>query len=784
MGAPRGAWAGALLLGLFVFAKLWLTVAGAVIAVDDPSCVSERGCLSVQGAIDRAAEGDTIEIQGSLWPYPCGNVITGKSISFVGVGALPVFFDCKHASQAFSFVQSNANLTNISIVNGQCGLWEAGSAVSVLNGSLAMHHCQFRSSRDSEGGTGGAVSVSLSDGGASAVLFEDCEFSNCSGFDGGAVSLFTTGAVAPLATFRRCIFFNTTGGFSGGAVYSMGNFRLEFYHCSFSENLAASGRAAFLSSPAFVRFDGCHFSGNSATTAGAVDVTSGREVSDLVLAVEIVNCTFEGNRARESGGALSVAATSLTKLSLFVADSVFTRNAVSWDGTPYGSGAAVCFSTLSAEAEHSVVFVNCSFLANVAKAQGGAVFLQFFPDAELNSPYGGWMYNNTVVFRDSLFANNLCSHINTSSVGHLGGAIWAGNALTSIENTDFINNTAKTAGGACYWGGATGSLTLTNTRFQGNRAPQGSDLTMVDRGSLSLGSGTTFLASQPQTSFLTVTQASSFELRAPSRLSCPVGTQLVDTGLGEVPVPPKVWHGFIRLLTARSLDFTCVPCELGEYSLETSTKFNDTVTVIHCQPCVYGTNCTVRGVLAHLPGFWCETVAQSPARRGARACCAAAVWQATRPRLASPVCPWSSALARTGSHLLWSLWRPCGSACSSTLRSLPCWWRLRSTLPTLCRCCCPRTPTRWWRTCSGLCGASRRRHTSSTLGRRWTPACFQAGAQWKSRFSASHSRRCCLGSWARWQACGGWWRRCLQAVAVRASGAEWQTTMRPPCWLC
>jgi len=158
---------------------------------------------------------------------------------------------------------------------------------------------------------------------------------------GGMGGLSTNGW--PL-TVANCAFRRN----QGSALF-MDGFAM-IVNCVFSGNAGSSGAAATAIGGTF---SGCTFSGNAATTGGAIYVNGGT--------VDILGCSFTGNRAATAGGAIytSSATTSLVNC-VFQSNSAASR------------GGAVCnevFFTMPA----FIQVTNCTFAANFAP-QGRALY--------------------------------------------------------------------------------------------------------------------------------------------------------------------------------------------------------------------------------------------------------------------------------------------------------------------------------------------------------------------------------------------------------------------------
>jgi hypothetical protein len=184
-----------------------------------------------------------------------------------------------------------------------------GGGIGISASWPTVASCRFVSN---SAGAGGAVAGDWNTG---LVIMTECTFeSNSSLGDGGAFCSYWSAD----ARFTGCTFkWNTTTG-SGGAIYNGGTTITT--SCVFDDNTALSGGA--LGGGNSVQATSCIFSGNVARDGGAViswdSLTAtncvfwknradrnGGGVSCMAVSI-VVNCTFSGNVAALSGGAVYV----------------------------------------------------------------------------------------------------------------------------------------------------------------------------------------------------------------------------------------------------------------------------------------------------------------------------------------------------------------------------------------------------------------------------------------------------------------------------------------------
>lgn len=160
--------------------------------------------------------------------------------------------------------------------------------------------------------------------------------SNADG-DGGAARL-TSGK---RGLFRRVYFIDNLATNAGGAVSLANHVSARFEECWFSGNEAqgpAGDGALSVYVDARAEIDRSSFSDNFAShvngNGGAIGVTNG--------SLRIDSSTFSGNRANDSGGAISLTSSSpLSPTSLSLRNSTVTRNQADADGVGTGDGGGI-----------------------------------------------------------------------------------------------------------------------------------------------------------------------------------------------------------------------------------------------------------------------------------------------------------------------------------------------------------------------------------------------------------------------------------------------------------
>ena len=166
---------------------------------------------------------------------------------------------------------------------------------------------------------------------------------------------------------------------------------------------------------------------------------SGAAVYATAGTVTVSNCSFDGNTAREEGGAIATAKTGITTT---IENSVFENNA----STSYG-GAISNYGT------KGLTITDCTFDGNNAGNNGGAIYHANGGKITLTD-------NDTDVA--AIFENN--------ESGGNGGAICIGSGTLEVTGYDFVGNSAY-RGGAIRLNSQDIEATLSGSAFKKNTAP-------------------------------------------------------------------------------------------------------------------------------------------------------------------------------------------------------------------------------------------------------------------------------------------------------------------------
>ncbi len=292
--------------------------------------------------------------------------------------------------------------------------------------------------------------------------------------DGGAIEV----AVGASLSVKGGAFDNNSvydaNNMFGGAIWSYG--KLDVDGTSFSGNSATSGGAIGTSTKSTgTTIKNSKFTNNHALDGGAVSVFK---------SLSIENSVFENNTAMYArdefgnwkdvasgindpigGGALALGAESETEIAT-IAGTVFKNNKSGLNGGAIGTRLARVVGkdgayTTGHNANSAKLDIAATFEDNFAERSGGAIYNSFYTDNGLDKGDGVTV---TGIFDDN-------------KAGYRGGAIYNDGdldynkkgAVMTVNNATFTDNEAGDMGGAIY---NTGVLTINGGVFEDNEAGQ------------------------------------------------------------------------------------------------------------------------------------------------------------------------------------------------------------------------------------------------------------------------------------------------------------------------
>jgi hypothetical protein len=200
---------------------------------------------------------------------------------------------------------------------------------------------------------------------------------------------------------------------------------------------------------------------NNDATAGATFAEhSGGAVTAHETTLTIIDSTFVGNRGLNGGAINNLLSTLDISGSVFVDNDAKAGGSYCIPNNCFGYGGAIYTDGASWPLGNGVGgqirIRTSSFVGNRAAGQGGGAFLFVYPP-------------DTVLVEDSLFSDN--SVVADLRGEAFGGGLRQGNGDLTVRNTLFLNNLARSQGGA-FWRGEVGAASFTNVTLVGNRAVQ------------------------------------------------------------------------------------------------------------------------------------------------------------------------------------------------------------------------------------------------------------------------------------------------------------------------
>lgn len=478
---------------------------------------------TIQGAIDDAQPGDTIQIESGT--YKEHKITVDINLNLIGADKTNTIVDAEEDSLVFWIKPGVVvNISNLTIKNGKAtnDTFDRNGGGIYNEGTLTINNCILTDdcAKDASGADGLDDASAAGNGGAiynkGTLTVTNCNFTDNHAGKGGDAS----------ATHK------SSAGGNGGAIYNIGTI-LNIQNCTFSNNYAGNGGkssafhdgkkggdgGAIYTTGTINNIQGCDFTGNHAGNGGSVQASTaanggaggsgGAIFSNKNITVN--NSTFNGNYAGNGGdgsdlnrGADGGNGGTIYNTGTFTITDSEIQNTFAGDGGDgygfYNGGDGGYGGAIWNDGTFTIT--NCEISGSKA-GQGGTG--HSYPELNTydgDNGMGGGIYNNaTLTIRNSEIHDNTAesgggiynkgstSLTNTSLTnnnaqyriryyngasthplvlylyGGEGGAVWNNGVLTSDNNT-FTNNTAM-YGGALYYTGD-GTYNVTNCSFENN----------------------------------------------------------------------------------------------------------------------------------------------------------------------------------------------------------------------------------------------------------------------------------------------------------------------------
>lgn len=386
-----------------------------------------------------------------------------NGIVSVGTG-LRLYNDLKNLTVQDVVFKDNFASNATQTVAGSAVHWEDGSPRDTVPGSSAtFERCDFLDNGSYYGNSGAAQGGAVMIANVEKVSFTDCAFTGNESRGltqdgkpngvGGAVYLGYCGS----AYFNDCTFKENTmdGSSGGGAIHTMYCGNTRFTGCTFTDNHSEGG------------------------AGGAVALTYSTEEAQNIFEA----CTFTGNTAANSGGAIWISEADVT----LGEDCIVTENSASAGGammlqgdvdavvncdlsdnsaTQYNGGAILVYGQVC-------LTVNGNLTDNKAASSGGAIYAKWTQDSATGavstpkiSINGNVTENSCAGDGGAVYSNIANIIVNGTVIGNTangnGGGVYSFNgapeyylSTVDLTNASVYNNTAKTAGADIYHTGGT-----------------------------------------------------------------------------------------------------------------------------------------------------------------------------------------------------------------------------------------------------------------------------------------------------------------------------------------
>ena len=406
----------------------------------------------IQTAIDSAASGDTLELDGLYKGSGTPVIIDKNNLTIVGNDAI---LDAQGQSRIFNITGTGIILKNIGFINGNAT--DKGGAIYWYGVNGAVNDCNFTNNKAAQ--MGGAIywyayngsisnsnfvnNTAESNGGAiytaeSLTLNNVTFISNYASKNGGAVAVYEDVTI----NCNSSEFFDNYAG-EGGSSIVVGKGKLNLYNSCITSKIYAKAGQIMGSPDAIFYLENITFANITATYSPAIYLVGSK--------IRIIDSKFINLKANITAGAMSLREGG----ELYISNCEFinttsSRNAgaVYVDITGYNPGN-----------EGNVTIIDSKF--KDASSEFGGAYVQL----------GGQFWLNNTEFINNHAAFN-------------GGAIYLSFTETEINNCTFESNGAgiiedyPTSGGAIFSDIST--LNITNSRFFNNVASEGNAIYAYD----------------------------------------------------------------------------------------------------------------------------------------------------------------------------------------------------------------------------------------------------------------------------------------------------------------
>ena len=412
-------------------------------------------------------------------------VTSGTVLNITGSMGSSAVLDGGGNTRLFRVVNAHLQLNGVEVRNGSATF---GGAIVAIASTIIFNQTSFIGNTATNK-SGGAVFVY---GGSDVSFSGKTDFlNNTSSYDGGALYVVNSS----VSWDGVSNFSGNNAARSGGALCAvLGSTVTWAAETSFRENSALNYNGGALSleggSNASWSVDAFFFNNKAQNEGGAILIDLGSVASWSGGAF------FTGNTANfGGGGAISIADVSTVK---FSGQTAFSSNACALRGGAVSSTALDSSTATNFGYQKAVLLINGSttFTDNKCGSNGGGLAVLNGLSVSLENTNITFVGNKADVAGGGVYISasgtgptftNATFLSNSAEIG--GGVFITGSATSADEESSatfeecrFVENEAKSTGGAIE--SATGTMTITNTLFHGNKAGVGGALRLAGATSL------------------------------------------------------------------------------------------------------------------------------------------------------------------------------------------------------------------------------------------------------------------------------------------------------------
>ena len=421
---------------------------------------AEYACQTIAGAMDKAANGDTIYIAGATYTE---SLTVGKSLTFIGVNTPTV--SGGGVNRVFT-ITAGADVTMDGLIVS--GGWLSnttaalGAGAGIYNtGNLTLTHSTVAGNTAVANSGGGIYQTGVT---ATLYLLDSALVSNTAQ-QGGGLYVDRGAATLSNAAVRTNVGTNAITTVGGGIAMNGASTVVTITNSLVDGNRVVGTTANNLGGGIHVQ-NGTLWLADSTISANYAYAFGGGLYIQAGASHVITNSVIVSNTANAGGGLATRATAPMAPLAIYNM-TIYSNTALS------GAGAGVY-------ADPPLTIVGGAIYSNTADGNGGGVYAtraltmtNVTVTGNSNTNRGAGVFANaSATITGSRFENNRCTF------ACYGAGLYTNDsaALLTLVDTQFISNAVSQFGGGLY---ARGPVVLNGGEFRGNRAnssPAGSGL--------------------------------------------------------------------------------------------------------------------------------------------------------------------------------------------------------------------------------------------------------------------------------------------------------------------